>query len=181
MPGSSDPDGMCRAALEAGDRERALSILMRSHGEPLYRFCRSMVGDALADDVHQLTFVHAYQGLEGFRGEGSLRSWLYGIARNRCLDAVRQRQRRPSSPLALAEEVVDEHEPDGMLADRDVLERCLGKLKPKVREAVVLRYVQGLSYREMGEACGEDPAALQIRVARALPVLRKCVEVRSRR
>lgn len=181
MPTPLDPDGTCLAALAAGDRERALLILMRSHGEPIYRFCRNMVGDALADDVHQLTFVHAHQGLPGFRGDSSLRAWLYGIARYRCLDALRQQQRRQASALSVVDPVADEHEPDRTLAVRDVLELCLDRLKPKVREAMILRHVQGLSYPEMGEVCGEGPAALQLRVARALPVLRRCIETRSQR
>lgn len=179
MPIPLDPDRTCMAAVKAGDRERALLILMRSHGDALHRFCRRMVGDALADDVHQLTLVQAYEGLDGFRGDASLRAWLYGIARYRCLDALRQQQRTASS-LAAVDVEAAEPGSDQALAARDVLQLCLDKLKPKVREAVILRHAEGLSYPEMGEVCGEGPAALQVRVARALPMLRKCIETRSR-
>lgn len=180
MPVSLDPDRACMAAVTAGNRERALLILMRSHGEAIHRFCRRMVGDALVDDVHQLTFVQAYEGLDGFRGDSSLRTWLYGIARYRCLDALRQQQRMASSRGAVDVGATEPHS-DQALAARDVLELCLDKLKPKVREAVILRHAEGLSYPEMGAVCGEEPAALQVRVARALPLLRKCIEARSRR
>jgi RNA polymerase sigma factor (sigma-70 family) len=61
-----------------------------------------------------------------------------------------------------------------------VVERCLFALAPAAREAVLLRYQQELSYDEAAEVTGERPGTLQQRVARALPVLRKCVEAQLR-
>jgi len=57
-----------------------------------------------------------------------------------------------------------------------VLERCLGDLVPGARAAVLLRYQGGFSYPEMAAICHERPATLQARVARALPILRRCLE-----
>ena len=57
-----------------------------------------------------------------------------------------------------------------------ILAACLGKLAPAAREAVVLRYQQELSYDEAAAIAGERPGTLQRRVARALPVLRTCME-----
>ncbi len=174
-------DGDVLAALEAGDRDRALTLLMRSYGQSIYRYCHRMVGPGQADDVHQITFVQAYESLPRFRGDSSLRTWLYGIARHRCLDMIRKERRHGPS----IEEPPDRRDPetgaDQRIAARDVLQKCLHNLKPEVREAVILRYQEGYSYPEMAEMCGEEPATLQMRVARAMPSLRKCIQARSRR
>jgi DNA-directed RNA polymerase specialized sigma24 family protein len=68
------------------------------------------------------------------------------------------------------------------LAERDrneALRRCLGELSPHVRTAVLLRFQEGFSYEEMARAVRERAPALQARVARALPVLRRCLEGRG--
>jgi RNA polymerase sigma-70 factor, ECF subfamily len=56
------------------------------------------------------------------------------------------------------------------------IERCLGALAPSSRIAILLRYREGYSYREMAEICREPVTTLQRRVARALLVLRRCLE-----
>jgi RNA polymerase sigma factor (sigma-70 family) len=92
---SHDPEREARDALARGDPEGALASLMRAYGSPIYRFCRQLVADPdLAQDVHQTTFVQAFEGLAGFGGRGSFRAWLYGIARHRCLDALKIARRR---------------------------------------------------------------------------------------
>jgi RNA polymerase sigma factor (sigma-70 family) len=177
VPAPTQPDALVTAALAAGDHEQALRLLMRAHSVAVYRFCRAMVGDAHVDDVHQLTFVHAYRGLSSFRGGSSARAWLFGIARHRCLDVLRQQRRQAPSADDLRPSA--ESGLESALADRDVLEKCIARLKPSAREAVLLRHHHELSYREMAEVLAEDPATLQARVARALPLLRKCIERRG--
>lgn len=183
---SPDPETLALAALERGDRERALTVLMEAYGEALYRFCRRLVGEeTLADDVHQMTFVQAFEGLEGFGRRSTLRTWLFGIARHRALDALklaRRRSARFEPTEALPEPADDATGADELLvrsAARQVLEDCLGKLQPRVRSAVLLRFQQGLSFLEMAAVCRERAATLQARVARALPVLRRCLESRG--
>ena len=138
--------------------------------------------DDLAEEIQQLTFVQAYEGLAKFAGRSSLRTWLFGIARHRCLDLAKmnQRRRRRFGPI---DEVPDMAAPGGSVEDRlaedsraRALERCLQMLVPRVRAAVLLRFQQGLSYPEIARLSGEKPPALQIRVARALPLLRRCLE-----
>lgn len=180
-PAGSEPEAEARAALERGDRARVLSILMEAHGAAVYRYCQRMAGAALADDAYQITFVQAYEGLDGFRGASPLRAWLFGIARHRCYDLLRKERRRPTESQDLGAAAHPGSPADARLAARQVLERCLERLKPKIREAVLLRYQEGLSYPEMAEVCGEDVATLQMRVTRALPGLRKCIEAKSRR
>jgi RNA polymerase sigma factor (sigma-70 family) len=185
-PEPADTEKEALAALERGDREGALTLLMEAFGLALYRYCRQMVVDpALADDVHQLTFVQAFEGLGRFARGSSLRTWLFGIARHRCLDALktgRRRRARFESTGEVPERPVADRAPEECLAARDLtraLERCLQELAPVVRTAVLLRYQEGLAYPEMAGVCRDRPATLQARVTRALPVLRRCLEQRG--
>ncbi len=170
-------------ALEAGDLGAALTILMEAYGEELYRHCRQVLGDvALASDVHQTVFVQAYRDLLGFQNRSSFRTWLYAIARHRCLDALKKRKRwrlrfRLGSVdrdvVDLAPNVRDIMESRGAA---QVMDQALAELKPEVRIAVLLRYREDMSFEEMARVCGERPATLQARVARALPKLRRTLE-----
>jgi RNA polymerase sigma factor (sigma-70 family) len=172
-----------RLALEAGDRRHALEVLLGLYGKAIYGYCRRMVRDPdLADDLLQTTFLQAYDSFPGFDGRSTLRTWLFGIAHHRCLDALKSRQRwwRRVDPL---EEIQDVPEASGRLEDqavaddtRRVLETCLERLSPQVRAAVVLRFREGYSYVEMADLSGERAPTLQARVVRALPLLRRCVE-----
>lgn len=178
-----------RSALEAldrGDREAALAVLMDGYGSALYRFCRQMVrDDHLAEDAHQLAFVQAYEGFSRFERRSSLRTWLFGIARHRCLDAIKSARRRGSRFEALddlAEEAASDAEQEEHVLRTKVsriLAGCLEQLKPPVRTAVLLRYREGFSYPEMARICEAQPATLQARVARALPGLRRCLEAQG--
>jgi RNA polymerase sigma-70 factor (ECF subfamily) len=168
------------AALAQGDRRRALTLLMDRYGSAIYRFAYEMTRDgALADEVRQQTFVEAYRDLSTFQRRSSLRTWLFGIARHRCLDATKMRNRWMRRFKNEAEEEPAYELPTADL-DRSriaaALERCIGKLAPAAREAVMLRYQQDLSYDEAASVTGDRPGTLQQRVGRALPVLKKCVE-----
>lgn len=180
---ASEIEEQALEALDAGDFRGALTLLMDAYGNAVYRFCRHLVADAeLAEDAHQMTFVQAFESLQGFSRRSTLRTWLFSIARHRCLDAAkinRRRQARFQAVPELPDSPLKETPPDERLAAaarQKALNRCLGKLQAKVRAAILLRYQQDLSYPEMARAAGEQPATLQARVARAMPVLRRCLE-----
>lgn len=179
-PAQDDAD--IHAALRAGNTRRALSLLMNRYGDEVYRFAYAMTHSShLADEVRQQVFVEVYRDLTSFSGRASLRAWLFGIARHRCLDIAKRHRRwtqRFKNEPPPDEEPAD-HEPEREL-DRSriarILAACLAKLAPAARDAVVLRYHQDLSYDEASEVAGDLAGTLQQRVARALPVLRRCVD-----
>ena len=183
LPGAADPEREALAALDRGSPDEALAVLMRAYGTAVYRYCRQMMGDGeLAEEVHQMTFVQAHEGLPRFARRSSLRTWLFGIARHRCLDAAKiaRRRRRRFGSL---EEAADPPQPDRSVEDRlaarsvaKALEGCLRTLVPRVRDAILLRFQHGLSYPEIARLSDEKAPALQVRVTRALPVLRRCLE-----
>ena len=173
-------------AVSSGDRQRAFTLLMSRYGDQVYRYAIAMTGEGqLAEEVRQQVFVEAYRDLPRFAGRAPVRAWLLGIVRHRCLDALKASRRwglRYKNEPSL-DHVLDETEVGDQIDRRRtarLLADCLATLAPAAREAVVLRYQQELSYDEVAEVTGERPGTLQQRVARALPVLQKCIEARLR-
>ena len=175
-------------ALANGNPRRALALLMARYGDRIYRFAYAMTHDqGLSEDIRQQVFVEAYRDFGVFAQRSTVRTWVFGIARYRCLDALKARRRwfrRFKNGLTIEAETSDfdlQRESNRRLDRRrlaEVLEHCLLRLPPPAREAVVLRLQQELSYNEVAAIIGDEPGTLQRRVARALPLLRKCVEAR---
>ena len=177
-------EAAARAALASRDRRSALRILMDAYGRVIYGFCRVAVGDAaLAEDVLQVVFVEAYESLSRFAGRSSLLTWLFGIARHRALDAAKTRRRWLRRLRSFfSGEPTHVSGADGLLEQRQqsaIVVDCLKRLRPQVRLAVLMRCQEGFSYEEMARMSRERAATLQARVARALPLLRRCIEVRE--
>jgi RNA polymerase sigma-70 factor (ECF subfamily) len=180
-----DPDSDVIGLVANHDMTGALRCLMQRHGTSVYRYCREALRDpVLAEDVHQQVFLAAFRDLAAFSGRSSIRTWLFGIARHRVLDAAKSR-RRARSRLERddAVDVVDPALSPGEWLDderlRSALIGCLAKLAPRVRTALLLRFQQGFSYEEMSAICRAKPGTLQAQVSRALPVLRACIESRT--
>lgn len=158
--------------------------MVRVHGDAVLGFCLRMLRDrTLAEDVTQQVFLEAYRDLEALKDPAAMRSWLFGIAKNRCLDALKR--------LRVESNVIDngtnatgdvpdpgsgplEHASDVQITA--ALEDCLGRLSPDVRATVLLRFQTGATYEELAARLGVAADTLQVRVARALRTLRKCLE-----
>src|SRR5262245_64923467 len=116
------------ARARAGDGE-AFRALTEPHRRELQVHCYRMLGSLQdAEDALQDTLLAAWQGLAGFEGRASIRTWLYRIATNRCLDALRSASRRPAKewdipgvdppePTGLGDVVWLEPYPDALLED----------------------------------------------------------------
>jgi RNA polymerase sigma-70 factor (ECF subfamily) len=184
--GSSDPELEAILAIERGDRGRALDLLMTAYGRMVYRYCCRILVDAdLAGDVLQTTFLQAFEDLERFDGRSSLRTWLFGISHHRCLDALKARRRRQhrfeglDATRPIVDPSVGVEEAAAASQRRRALIACLEELDTRIREAIQLRYELGLSYPEIAAIVNERPPTLQARVARALPVLRRCLDLKG--
>lgn len=179
------PEDEVPLALHAkGDRRGAIAAMMEAHEETVFAYCvRELRDRELAEDVAQQVFTEAHRDLARFRGEATLRTWLIGIAHHRCADAIKARARR-SSKIQLDTEGIDDHvAPDEAPAERldqarlvAALEDCLQELSPEIRETVLLRFLSGMTYEEMAPLLGRKADTLCVRVARALPILKRCLE-----
>lgn len=178
-----DADADIRAVIARGDHRDALTRIDARFGDGVYRFVRNLMGaDDLADDVYQTTLIEAYRDLASFGGKSSLRTWLFAIARHRCLDALKANRRRVArfESTADAPEVADARPaPDERMSDSQVLaalERCLEELPAEMRMVLLLRFQEGFSYDDIARITRLRNETLRARVSRAMPALRTCIE-----
>lgn len=182
-PGASraaDPD----ALLAQGDYRGAIAALIDGHGDDVFSLCvRALRDRTLAEDVAQQVFLEAYRDIAGFQRRCSLKTWLLRIAGHRCQDAIRSQIRRrrviePEDP-AMVEHVDPSAAPTEQVERSQLLaavDECLQGLSEEVRMTVLLRFQHAMSYEQMSAGLGVRADALHARVARALPVLRRCLE-----
>lgn len=168
-----------------GDQD-AFEQLVLDNQNKVYSLALRFTGDReTAADLTQEAFMRAWQGLEGFQGESSFSTWVYRLTVNVCIDHMRKRKRReavePSVSLdddrgAWAEPADWEQDPQRRLerSERErALARGLARLPDWQRQALVLRELSGLSYREIGEKLDLDLGTVKSRIARARLTLRK--------
>ena len=186
LEGREVADARVRDAVRRGDRDEALRELMAAYGTQLFAACARKLPDrSMAEDVHQTCFVQAYQSLYRVLERESVAAWLMAIARNRCLDALKIHRRRRRWQV-LHGTLPEVH--DGLPTAEDEVQRsslgqrlrhALEVLSSEARRAVELRYGELLSYEEMAAVCGARPGTLQMRVARAMPLLRRSLEAQG--
>ena len=172
--GATERDEPILQALAAqGPRARRRRCWWSSTAKPIGRACMALLGSqSEAEDALQETLIAALDGLESFRGDGTLRAWLLSIARRRCAQAARSAQRANAScKQSLAAPEARRRAPSGS-AWRARARMLLDEIRPTEREALVLRFAAELSFREVGQACGIDEAAARKRVSRGLSRLR---------
>src|SRR5262249_46933519 len=121
---------------------------------PLYALCRGILGHAEdAEDAVQETFLRALRALSSFRGDAAVRSWLYRIAVNVCLD--RKRSHHPTEPWDDEETAGASHRsPDRIALHHLNLMEALGALHPRQRVILLLKELEGWSAAEIAATIG---------------------------
>jgi RNA polymerase sigma-70 factor (ECF subfamily) len=167
------------SAVKSGDHRSAVALCARHYGAAIGRLCMALVGSQEeADDLTQETLIDAHAGFGSWRGDSTVRSWLFAIARRKCARHLERTTRRQAR-LRLVHDSERGNSSEELLALRQTSEKArqaLGAIRPSEREALVLRYAGELSFREVGDACGIDEAAARKRVSRALARLRDAVK-----
>ncbi len=172
----NDPDLV--AAWRRGD-ELAASQLVRRHAGALGRYVAS-AGASSGDieDVVQETFIRAFRGLEGWRGDGPFRGWLFRIARNLLKDGFRLRKGRIDVALE-DHDLRDLADPAGeLVADETahLIRAGLAALPRLQREVFTLRVEHGLEYPEIAVALGTTPGAARVHYHHAVRRLKELVQ-----
>jgi RNA polymerase sigma-70 factor (ECF subfamily) len=174
--GPAPDDGDILLALTRGERRRALSLCVQRHGRSIGKLCLAMLGSQQdADDVTQETLLAAHQAFAEFRHEGTLRAWLLGIARNKCLQHLEKHRRRGARLRLVRDMDAAAAAPEEDLHTRKRAEQAralLERVRPSDRDALLLRCCGELSFKEVAAACGIAEAAARKRVSRALLLLR---------
>lgn len=160
----------------AGDRE-SFALLIRRYSDPLYRHALGMTGSPdVAEDILQTSFIKAYQHLGEVRGRFD--AWVFRIVANGCKDWLKNIRRTHLS-------YDEDDQPSGYSTPDEELDRselrtdldgALATLAPSLREAFVMKHVEGRSYEEMADMLGTTVGALKMRVHRAREALQVLLE-----
>ena len=172
----SDADQQIITSVLAGDRD-AFAVLIHRYSDALYRHAMGMTGSPdVAEDILQQSFIKAFNHLGEVRGRFD--AWLFRIVANGCKDWLKNIRRThvsyeeddQPSPYSTPDEDLDRGEL------RQDLDAALGKLNASLREAFIMKHVEGRSYEEMAELLHTTVGALKMRVHRAREALQALLE-----
>jgi RNA polymerase sigma-70 factor (ECF subfamily) len=185
------PEDLARAQRMLAGDQASYRLFFDEVFPRLYRFCLRQCGQsALAEEVTQSSLVTALEGLHRYRGEASLLSWCFGIARHTL--------RRQQAVAARSLQVDDEDELDALMdalrpdavddpaqvveADqlRDFIHAVLDRLPAPYAEVLEGRYVLGLSVRELAGQLGRSEKAVESALSRAREAFRQAFSVYTR-
>lgn len=184
-----------RSVPAEGDGAVAFDRLYRDHVDRIYRFAQRLCGQVEdAQDLVQDTFLNAYRGLGGFRGDAQVSTWLYRIAARACLRLRRKRKGEPARELSLEEFIptsegefrlqvpTDGLTPEEALENKELkraLHQAIQKLPNKYRVVLVLRDMEGLTAKEVGTIMGLNERAVKSRLHRARLFVRRELSARG--
>ncbi len=180
------PNGLSLERLQAGDRTE-FARLVDAYSGPIYRLGLRMLGNPQdAEDVLQNTFLNALTHLSGFEGRSSLATWLYRIAVNEALMAIRRSKPEvnledtsdsETEPVLLPTQLMDWSalpEEELLSAEgRRILDRAIQELPEALRTVFVLRDIEDLSIRDTAEILGLTETNVKTRLLRARLKLRE--------
>ncbi len=169
--------------MESSELDRFEAVML-PHLDAAYRVARLVVrSDFDADDVVQEALLRALRYFGGFRGEGigQSRAWLLAIVRNTAFTWKRRQPDEETTPEfdeQLHSDAAEGGDPASVLAGgeaRETLARVLARLPRDLREVIVLREIEGLSYQEISEVTGVPVGTVMSRLSRARQRLQKVV------
>jgi len=171
-----DPDLNLVERCLSGD-EAAWETLVRTHTRRVYGFCYRFTGkDSEAQDLTQEVFLRVFRSLKSYRSDdGAFATWLARLSRNLLIDHYRRtRQDRATDAIEEQLPMIEERaatsaRPEGLLAGREaseLLQGALQRLSPDLREAVILRDLQELEYREIAEVLKVPEGTVKSRLNR---------------
>ncbi|HEX9509070.1 MAG TPA: sigma-70 family RNA polymerase sigma factor [Puia sp.] len=151
---------------DPGTKEKAFTAIIKKYQEKLYWHVRRMVVEHEdANDVLQNVFIRMWNGLENFREDSQLYTWLYRVATNECLSFLEQQKKKSTLPLSEMESglsnkiVADKHFDPNKLEWK--LQVAIQQLPEKQRVVFSLRYYDEMPYEEMSRVLETSEGALK--------------------
>jgi RNA polymerase sigma-70 factor (ECF subfamily) len=184
----TEKDDAIVRAVQTG-RTEAFAELVTRHKDKVYAILLRLVRDPdAAEELAQETFVRAWRGLGGFRGESLFGTWLVQIAIHLARDRMRERRRNRTVSL---DELLEKSADDSVLmdirsgrdalseiSDRDMirrLEAALDDLPAAYREVFVLHHIEDVPYEEIASMTGDSVGSLKVRAHRARRLLKDAI------
>ncbi|TMD69682.1 MAG: RNA polymerase sigma factor [Chloroflexi bacterium] len=181
-------DGVLVQQALIGHQE-AFEVLVHRYSTPLFNFIYHLLGDYdHACDILQQVFLQLFLSLSTIQTDEPIKAWLFKVARNRCLDVIRQQNRRRTLHFSQIESISEEGElppltdiPDTHPLPEDIAEhhdiqkqlwRAIQTLPPKFRAVVTLRYTAQMRFSEIAHVLDMPAATAKTYFQRAKPLLR---------
>lgn len=165
--------------VQAGDIE-LFGVLVKRYEEKIMRYARKFLNIAEdIEDVVQEVFIKAYINIKSFDPDKKFSSWLYRIAHNEFVNALKKYKKRKVFsffeldillPYSVVENADDETDREQV---REMIDKCLDKLAPKYREPIILYYLEELSYKEISDILHIPISTVGIRLKRGREKLKK--------
>ena len=177
--GRDDQSDLDLVALwKAGDQQAATRLVER-HADTVSRFVRSLGARHDVEDVVQETFVKAFASIDGFRGDSSLRTWLFTIAKRLVVDHRRADRRRGEQVEVQDADARTAFDPlDAVVADETErrMRGAVQRLTPTQREVFVLRVGEGMSYKEIADSVGTTEGAARVHYHNAMRAIKELLD-----
>lgn len=162
-----------RLEVAGRDLDRKLRALIEEHAASAYSLAFGILQDrGLAEDVVQETMIRAWQNRTQFRGEASVKTWILRIARNAAIDQLRRQRDQAMDPqefTATPETKNSRFDPESAVEELDVttsLRHALDQLDDLTRSMIILREIEGLSYKDIAEALNVSLPNVKTRISR---------------
>lgn len=158
--------------------EKSLEILIQQYLKPIYNFVYRYAGNAQdAEDITQDVFMKVWRNLKKFDRQKSFKSWIFTIAKNASIDALKKKKPAPFSEFSVIETIADPSPSPNEIFERkeisQMLSLLINKLPLKYREVLFLRYSNGLAFQKIAESLNEPLNTVKSRHRRALITLKK--------
>ncbi len=175
--GDSPTDAEVIARVLNGDTD-AFGLLVDRYQNEFAGYAKYMTGSMEeAADVIQESLVRAFRALRRCHDRANFKGWLFRIVSNQCKTHLKRRRRRPTEPLSEEHQSPQDIGSEAEAADvRRRVHQALQELPTDQREALVLKYVEGLSLPEMTQQLKASASALKMRLLRGRAALREKLE-----
>ena len=163
------PDPSVLRKAQKGDRE-AFTEIVRAYETPIHNYILRLTGDrTLAEDLTQEVFVRVFNGLPRFSLRCKFTTWLFQVTKNRVLDELRARERRPHGMVAFDDipplETYDQ--PVERTETIEAIWRAVQDLNPDLKMALLLRDIVGLPYNEIADSLEITLSTVKWRIFKA--------------
>ncbi len=161
----------------------AFGVLVERYEDKMKRYARRFLfGYDEAEDVVQEVFLKAYINIYSFDATRKFSSWLYRIAHNEFINAIKKKGKEPVpffDPDSLFPHPVASEQTDSEITKQETaqqLEKCLDKIDAKYREVLVLYYFEDLNYQQIADILQLPPATVGVRLKRGRGKMKKLLE-----
>lgn len=148
----------------------------------VFRICRKIVGDSLAEDVTQDTFIKIWKHLKKFKGQAKLATWIYRIAVNECLMTIRDDNRKKRVyyrvPLEEVHPTATAIKPFQAVAEKLTITKAIEEMSSGYRLYFILHGIEGYEHQEIAKALNRHVGNSKSQYHRAVKILRKKLNAR---